>query len=133
MQGRAVGRLRRTGVVLLGAIILGAGSAGGVSALPHDGENPFTTPCGDGSHITYTLGKRTAANPNGHVLSPYPEQGIPVPIMYGSTQIGTVEILHSRYCATVWSRVKNMTGGTVSVPATTVRSPVKGGLSSRMD
>jgi hypothetical protein len=35
--------------------------------------------------------------------------------MVGSTKIGEVEIRHSRYCATVWSRVKNMTGAEASV------------------
>jgi hypothetical protein len=114
MKGHVAARMRRTLVALLGALLLGAASAGAVSALPHDGENPATTACGDGSHTMYTLGKRNAANPKGSE-SYYHEQGIPTPIMVGSTKIGEVEIRHSRYCATVWSRVKNLTGATAQV------------------
>jgi hypothetical protein len=35
--------------------------------------------------------------------------------MYDGVKIGQVEIRHSAYCATVWSRVKNLTGGTAQV------------------
>lgn len=95
-------RLLAAVAVLLGALV----APGPVAALPYDGTNPGATPCGDGSIPPWTLGKRTAASPRG-------DQGIPTPIYAGTTKIGQVEIRHSRECATVWSRVKNLTSQTL--------------------
>lgn len=50
---------------------------------------------------------------NEPLSSPRGDQGIPTPIYAGTTKIGQVEIRHSRECATVWSRVKNLTSQTL--------------------
>jgi hypothetical protein len=123
---RAAAHLRRISVAMLGVLVLGIVSAGAVSALPYDGTNPVTTPCWDGSHTTYTLGRRTISSPLG-------DEGIPTPIIYDGATIGTVEILHSRYCATVWSRVKNLTGGTAQVKEALVTFGDSNGSTGRVE
>lgn len=109
---RAISRRAVTAALIL-AFSAGLMATGVVSALTYDGTNPASTPCGDGSHAIYTLGWRTAANPTG-------TQGIPTPIYYNGTKIGTVEIRHSAYCATVWSRVTNLTSSSRQVHETIV-------------
>lgn len=80
-------------------LILGSLAAtampGVASALPYDGTNPAATICGDGSHPVYTL--HTA-----NILSA------------GGAVIGRVDLRHSAHCATVWSRVTNLTSGSLS-------------------
>ena len=100
--------LRRLSVSALGAILLASTWAGSATALPYDNTNPGSTACGNGTQTIYTIGKRTAASPKG-------SSGIAVPIMAGSTKIGTVEIRHSRYCATVWAKVYNLSGSTTQI------------------
>jgi hypothetical protein len=78
-----------------------------VSALPYDGTNPFSTTCWQTNHTVYTLGEQSPIN--------HGDEGDPTEILYNGILIGTVEIRHSRYCATVWSQVHNYTGTTVSV------------------
>ncbi len=84
-----------------------------VHAATYDNTDPGTTACGNGSHTTYTLGLRTDMRPGVEV-------GQPTSIYYGSTgiKIGELEIRHSAYCGTVWSRVKNLTGGAVQAQET---------------
>ncbi len=91
----------------LAAIILVASSLATASpalALTYDGTNPAATPCGDRTHLIYNLGWITGSG------------GSPAnatKIYAGSTLIGTVELRHSAYCATVWARVTNLTGSPV--------------------
>lgn len=89
------------------ALALALSSPSVTLGLEWDGTNPGATACGNGTNPVYTLGKRTAASPLG-------SQGIPTPIYAGATKIGEVEIRHSAFCATVWSRVKNLTSTTVT-------------------
>jgi len=109
MKGpRATGHVLRFAVSVAAALLLSSAWAGGVSALPYDNTNPGSTPCGDFSHTIYTLGNRTASSPSG-------TEGIPVKIMAGTKQVGTVQIRHSAYCATVWAKVYNTSGVTTQV------------------
>ena len=94
MRVRAPRYLRRATASALSACLLMTTFPGTAAALPYDNTNPGSTPCGDFSHTIYTLGNRTLASPSG-------TEGIPVKIMAGSTQVGTVQIRHSAYCATV--------------------------------
>jgi hypothetical protein len=82
-------------------------------AAQYDGTNPGATACGNGSHTVYRLGARNASNPTG-------SEGFATNIVYNGTVIGTVEIRHSAYCATVWSRVTNLTGSSLQAHETIV-------------
>jgi hypothetical protein len=75
-------------------------------AAQWDGTDPGLTACGNGSHIVYTLGTRNSANKHG-------DQGFATNIVYNGLTIGKVEIRHSVYCATVWTRVTNLTSASV--------------------
>ncbi len=99
--------VRRISAVLLGVLGLGIVSTGAVSALPYDGTNPVNTACGDNSHTIYTLGVQGPYNTG--------DEGDPTEILYNGILIATVEIRHSRYCATVWSQVHNYTGASAQV------------------
>lgn len=99
--------LRRISVALFGALLLVGGAAGTASALPYDGTNPKNTICWDGSNPVWTLGTT--------IFPPVNEEGEPTPIEVNGILIATVEIMHSRKCATVWTRVKNYTGATAQV------------------
>jgi hypothetical protein len=79
-------------MVILGASFGGAASP--TTALPYDGTNPGTTACGDGSHTVYVLDSENILSATGAV-------------------IGKVELRQSVHCATVWSRVYNLTGNAV--------------------
>jgi hypothetical protein len=63
-------------------------------ALPYDGTNPANTVCGDGSHPRVTLNTQN--------------------ITVGAQIVGRVELRQSVYCATVWTRVYNLTSNTLS-------------------
>ncbi len=101
---------KAVGVAVTFGMLAALVDAGVVSALAYDGTNPATTACGNGSQPIYTLGSRV----------PPGSEGVPTPIYYGNLKIGTVEIRHSAYCATVWSRVTNLTGSSVQVHETIV-------------
>ena len=74
--------------------------AGPVAATNYHGTNPGGTVCGNGSHTTELL--------------------YSTPIVYGSTTIGRVELRQSKYCATVWSRVYNLTSSSLQAHETIV-------------
>jgi hypothetical protein len=95
-------------LALTGVGLLPNGSA---MALAYDGSNPGVTPCGDGSHVTYDLGLKTST---GGLSAD------PTPIYSNGVKIGTVELRHSAYCATVWSKVTNLTNGPVDAKETIV-------------
>jgi hypothetical protein len=90
---------------LLAGATLGPATA---LATNYDNTNPLATPCGNGSHISseYRLGNRTESDPWG-------SEALKTPIKNGTTVIGEVEIRHSAYCGTVWSKVWNLTATTV--------------------
>lgn len=103
----------RVFAALFGAILAIGMTTTSVSASSYEGTDPVTTPCGNGNNPIYTIGKRTVQSPVG-------DSGIPVPIMAGGVKIGEVEIRHSAKCATVWSRVTNLSGGSADVHETLV-------------
>lgn len=108
--------MRHGGWRVLVAVFLTASTfafATPVLALPYDGTNPGATPCGDGSH---------------------PPVILDTAFIYSATnvKIGRVELRHSPFCATVWSRVYNMTTSTLNLRETIIlySSPnVTGGTS----
>ncbi len=103
------GRLRRVLSVMLGVPLMGTlwlSMPGAVLAAQWDGTDPGLNACGNGSHTMYTLGWRNSSNKHGY-------EGFATNIYAGTTLIGKVEIRHSAYCATVWSRVTNLTGSHV--------------------
>jgi hypothetical protein len=71
-----------------------AGSVTPAFALPYDGTNPGATACGDGSHAVDILSSANILSSTG-------------------TVIGRVELRQSVHCATVWSRVYNLTSSAV--------------------
>lgn len=83
---RAIRFLPGLATILVGSLMAPAS----VAALPYDGTNPAATVCGDGSHQVVDLATKTIYN----------DDAVP---------IGKVYLRHSRYCATVWSRVCNLT------------------------
>jgi hypothetical protein len=87
--------------------------------LPYDGTNPANTVC-DNSGQVYTIGKRNSGDPEGTV-------GLPTVISYNNIDLGTIEIRHSRNCATVWARVRNTTGVTRQATATILLYPTSNG------
>ena len=91
------------------ALFVSAWLPGTALALPYDGTNPGATECGDGSHSVYVLAEAFIFSGAGN-------------------QIGRVELRHSPYCATVWSRVYNETNDWVDVreKLITYTSPMAG-------
>ncbi len=87
-------RLLSAGLVALLVVLWMPASA--LGALPYDGTNPGATACGDGSNTVYTLATASILSATG-------------------TKIGTVELRHSAVCATVWSRVTNLTTAAIDV------------------
>lgn len=85
------------------AIVFGASAlsqAAPVMALPYDGTNPGVTPCGDGSHPVTILDSAL--------------------IKSGATTVGRVELRQSAFCATVWSRVYNLTNANQNLRQTII-------------
>jgi hypothetical protein len=109
-------RFRRIASALLGASLWVGIAAGPASALPYDDTNPGATACGDGSHTVYVLDAANILSATGVV-------------------IGKVELRQSVFCATVWSRVYNLTSASVSVRETliTYDTPNGGGATSHTD
>jgi hypothetical protein len=87
---------RTLGTALAASVVLGMLTVAPVSALPFDGVNPGTHECGQPSqHTVYILDTAYINASNG-------------------ARIGRVELRHSAYCATVWTRVYNETNQVVS-------------------
>ncbi|MBI2782307.1 MAG: hypothetical protein HYX55_11005 [Chloroflexi bacterium] len=102
---RAAAHGRRLAVAMLGVLVSGIVSVGAVSALQYDDTSPVGTGCT--SYQQWTLGTRPPGTAG--------DEGVPTPILYNGLVIATVEIRHSRQCATVWSRVRNYTGATAQI------------------
>lgn len=106
-------RLSLSGAVAVcGALMATALSPVPASALPYDGTNPANTVCGDPGSTIWTLGIKPHNDPA--------HEGKPTGIYYLGVKIGEVEIRHSRKCATVWARVRNLSGAAAQVKATIV-------------
>lgn len=94
-------RLRRLASALVGATLWAATAAGPAFALQYDDTNPGVTVCGDGSHPVSILGSANILSAAGAI-------------------IGRVELRQSVFCGTAWSRVYNLTSGSVSVRETLI-------------
>ncbi len=96
--------MKRFRPAVAGAILSLIGSLGlpgSAAALPYDGTNPGATPCGDGSHPVVVLDTAYIYSAAG-------------------TRIGRVELRHSPFCATVWSRVYNETTTSLNLRETII-------------